>query len=155
MDNAYQELMSFKYEANLLYTESFLAEHHIPFESQHEAPFQLLVKPEDYNKASTLVKSLDLDESLVDEESDGYIDGYQEWADKRYVTGYFTGGVIPRWMFEKKYAVWFGPVNIITGLFMLYTLSDIEFSLGLLVPLLLYSAYLFCGVLMTIRGFKK
>lgn len=155
MNDTYKELIRFKYEANLLYTETLLKEHHITFESKHDTPFRLFVKPEEYEKASTLINNLELDEREVSEESEAYIAGYEEWAEKRFVNGYFTGGTIPRWMFEKKYALWFGPVNIITGLFILYTLSTTSFDVGKAVPFFFCLVYIICGVLLTVRGFKK
>src|SRR5476651_1353411 len=99
MDASYKEITSFKFQANLLFAESVLQQKKIPFESEGDILFKLFVKEEDYSKALEVINNLNLDESEVDPESDGYIAGYEEWADKRYVNGYFTGGVIPRWMY--------------------------------------------------------
>ena len=151
-----QQLIRFKYEANLLYTQGILSQNGISFQTDETDPLSLLVKPEDHQKAAALVQGLNLDESEVNEENDGYIAGYEEWADKRFVNGYFTGGKIPLWMFDKRYARWFGPVNIISGLFLLYMISSADFSLsGALVQLFLCLVYIVCGILLTIRGFSK
>lgn len=155
MDVNYQEVTRFKYEANLLYVQGILSQNHIAFRNNQESPFLVSVKPEDHAKASGLIKDLNLDESEVNENSDGYIAGYEEWADKRFVNGYFTGGNIPRWMFDKKYARWFGPVNMITGLFMLAPLMAGLFNLQGVVQFLIGVVNIICGVLLTIRGFKR
>lgn len=156
MENAYQELVHFKYQANLLYVETVLSKNGISFQSNEGAPFVLSVHPKDKNQASALITDLNLDESEVDENNEGYIAGYEEWADKRFVNGYFTGGKIPYWMFDKRYARWYGPVNVISGLFLLYMISSDDFNLqAVLIPLFLCLVYLVCGVLLTMRGFSK
>jgi len=156
MEVVYQELIRFNYEANLLYTQGILSQNHIVSQSTTDGPFVLLVKPEDHQKAITLINTLDIDESDVSEDNDGYIAGYEEWADKRFVNGYFTGGRIPCWMFDKHYAKWFGPVNVITGLFLLYTLTTDAFNISdILIQLLFCIIYIICGVFLTIRGFTQ
>lgn len=158
MDNSYTELISCKYQANLLYTESILKKENIAFTNEDGPPFKLYVKTEDYAKALSVVENLNLDESDVDDESDGYIEGYKEWSDKQFVSGYFTGGTIPRWMYSKKYATYFGPFFLLTGI-LCFIPSAIrlynEFNVDGVLPFLITLIYLLCGMLMTIRAFKK
>jgi len=164
MDASYKEVTSFKFQANLLFAESVLQEKKIPFKSKGGALFKLFVKEEDYSRALEVIYNLNLDESEVDPESDGYIAGYEEWADKRYVNGYFTGGVIPRWMYSKVYAQYYGIFIIASSIFYFFvilndgdaaTYSNIDFSWGVSIPILTYIGYFICGILLIIRGFKS
>jgi hypothetical protein len=149
MDDAYQELKSFKFQANLLYAASILKKKRVDFKSDED---KLFVKPQDHAKALAIIDKLDLDESPVSDESDGYLEGYKEWTDKQYVNGYFTGGKIPNWMNSKMYAKYFGPYFLLTGVFILAVSGFKIESAGQIFLVLLYSG---CGLLMTIRGFKK
>ena len=158
MDDSYKELISCKYQVNLRYTESILKKKKIAYINKDDQPFKLYVKTEDYAKALSIVENLNLDESDVDDESDGYIEGYKEWSDKQFVSGYFTGGTIPRWMYSKKYATYFGPFFLLTGILFLipYAMHLYnEFNINGGLTFLIMLIYPFCGMLMTIRAFKK
>jgi len=152
MDHSYQLLIQFNFEANLLYAASVLKKKKIEFKTESGSSFNLLVRPEDYQKATEIIAKLDLDESPVSDESDGYIDGYKEWTDKQYVNGYFTGGKIPYWMNSKVYAQYFGLYFLGYGLFILtawFFQLDRDTQLWAILP------YTVCGVLMVNKGFKK
>ena len=155
MDDTYKELTGFKYEANLLYAASILKNKKINFEIEDKTSFKLFVKPEDHTKALSIINGLELDESEVNEDSDGYLEGYKEWTDKQYVNGYFTGGVIPTWMYGKKYAKYFGPIFFISGLFAIFMIGLSGSFLASIPALFIFSIYTVCGALMTMKGFKK
>jgi len=167
MDEQYQELKSFKYEVNLLYAESVLKKNGIDFKSEEGTVYKLLVLPADNAKALNLIDQLELDDSDVNTDSDGYIDGYTEWADKQFVTGYFTGGRIPLWMYNKTYAKFYGPFLLVTAaLYLILPFSLSEFGSvadinsitdkgSVLMAIAEFLLYVVCGILLTIKGFRK
>lgn len=149
MDDTYQELKSFKFQANLMYVAGVLRDEEIDYKSEGD---KLFVRSEDHAKALAIVDKLDLDESPVSDESDGYISDYQEWTDKQYVSGYFTGGKIPYWMNSIVFAKYFGPYLLLIGVFLLWRW---DFSVGDIIPMLFMSVYFICGLLLTYRAYKK
>jgi hypothetical protein len=152
MDNAYKELSQFKYEANLLYAKSILERQNIEFKSEDDITFKLFVKAEQYTSALNIVNTLQLDESDVSSECYGYINGYIEWIDNQYVSGYFTGGNIPIWMYGKTYAQFYGPIILITGV---YYIAACIFDGNNLLGTLIFLPHLYCGYLLILKGLKK
>ncbi len=144
--------MNFKFESNSLYALSVLEQKKIVCAYDEDASFRLFVKPEDYDDAINIVSALELDEKPVSDECDGYIQGYIEWIDKQYVNGYFTGGVIPNWMYSKLYARYAGSIYLLYAIFLLYTSIINTDNLGLMWISL---TYFIVGFLLTIKGFKK
>jgi len=151
MEDIYQELKSFKFQANLMYVASILRDEEIDYKSEDD---KLFVRSEDHAKALAIIDKLDLDESPVSDENDGYIASYEEWTDKQYVSGYFTGGKIPYWMNSKVYAKYVGPYLLLIGIFLIWH-WDFSMSIGDIVPLLFLSVYFICGILLTYQAYKK
>lgn len=80
---------------------------------------ELWVDWQDYEKAQFHLRNLNLDDEPISPDSEGYIEGYEEWINKQYVPGYFTGTRMPVWFKDKSYWKYFGPGLFLLGLFIL------------------------------------
>ncbi len=116
-------------------------------EPNEELPFQVLVKENDLEKAIILIEKLEIVESDLDPESEGYLNGHYEWNDTMYNPGYYTGGKIEHWIYNKDNWKYFAPIYLASGIgligMLIFGFIDIDF-----VSILWILIYLFVGASM-------
>jgi len=116
--------------------------------------YDIFVSSTDILRAKELIKELDIDDSPVDSDSVGYLEGYQEWSEKMYDPGYYTGGKTPHYLKDKSNWKFIIPYLLLGGFLLMYQLivNGIEsFDFG---TFLFAGLYIFAGISMT-RQLKK
>ncbi|MEM9650008.1 MAG: hypothetical protein AAF969_16135 [Bacteroidota bacterium] len=142
---------SYKFGSNALFVSQKLRENGLNSvmkdEPHEELPFQVLVTENDLQKAITLIEKLKIVESDLDLESEGYLTGHNEWNDKMYDPGHYTGGKIEHWIYNKDIWKYIAPIYLISGIgilgMLLFGFMDINFD-----SILWIAIYLFVGASM-------
>ena len=152
MNPEFRILHRFRFPVNLSYAFESLVDAGI-FCKKSEEQNELWVPWEDYERASGLLNEMNLDDEPLSPDSEGYIDGYEEWINKQYLPGYFTGTTRPIWFKDKVYWKYFGPGFLLLGLFIFglivqMALED-NFSLSSVVMGVVATAYVAIGYNMT------
>ncbi len=151
-------IRKFDFEINALYAAGILSNLGINTVleekmEQDERKFLLKVNEDVADKATSELDKIDFDETC-NPESDGAIEGYNEWSDRMYDPGYYTGGRIPRFLLDKTNWKFFAPLYLASGLIMLYfMLRNAEDGLDL-ETLLWCGLFVFAGYSM-LRQLKK
>jgi hypothetical protein len=87
-----------------------------------------------------------------------YLDGHLEWVNKMYVDGYFTGGVVPKWLSFPGKPKLFGWVSIFIGILLAGAWCVVYFSgkkkeaTDFLPSLIFGLMFLFIGLSLLIRN---
>lgn len=109
---------SYKFGSNALFVSQKLRENGLNSimkdEPNEELPFQVLVKENDLDTAITLIEKLEIVESDLDPESEGYLAGHNEWNDKMYDPGHYIGGKIEHWIYNKDIWKYIAPIYLIS-----------------------------------------
>ena len=142
---------SYKYGSNALFVSQKLRENGLNSvmkdEPKEELPFQVLVKESDLEIAIPLIEKLEIVESDLDPESEGYLAGHSEWNDKMYDPGHYTGGKIEHWIYNKDIWKYLAPIYLIGGIgilgMIIFGFMDIDFD-----SILWIVIYLFVGASM-------
>ena len=142
---------SYKYGSNALFVSQKLRENGLNSIMKdgpnEELPFQVLVKESDLELAIPLIEKLEIVESDLDPESEGYLAGHNEWNDKMYDPGHYTGGKIEHWIYNKDIWKYIAPIYLISGIgilgMVIFGLMDIDFD-----SILWITIYLFVGASM-------
>ena len=142
---------SFKFGSNALFVSQKLRANGlnsiVKDEPNEVYSFQVLVKERDLEAAISLIEKLEIVESDLDPESEGYLAGHNEWNDKTYDPGHYTGGKIEHWIYNKDIWKYIAPIYLISGIGILgmAIFSFIDFDFG---SLLWITIYLFVGASM-------
>lgn len=111
---------SYKFGSNALFVSQKLRESGLNTimkdEPNEEYPFLILVKENDLETAIQLIEKLEIVESNLDPESEGYLSGHNEWNDKMYEPGYYTGGKAEHWIYNKDIWKYIAPIYLISGI---------------------------------------
>lgn len=142
---------SYKFGSNALFVSQKLRENGLNSimkdEPNEELPFQVLVRENDLDTAITLIEKLEIVEYDLDPESEGYLDGHNEWSDKMYDPGHYTGGKIEHWIYNKDIWKYIAPIYLISGIgilgMVIFGFMDIDFD-----SILGITIYLFVGASM-------
>ncbi|PIE50077.1 MAG: hypothetical protein CSA38_05220 [Flavobacteriales bacterium] len=142
---------SYKYGSNALFVFQKLQDNGfsaIVKEEPDEAfPFQIWVKKADLKGVMPIIERLTIVENDLDPQSEGCIEGYVEWKGNMYNAGYYTGGRIPYWLYNKKKWKYLVPVYLFCGIF--YMISFIFFDLEITFYSLMWMMiYFFIGIAM-------
>ena len=98
-----KKLIEYKHSANTLYVRETLKENGISCQIREDNNLHSIYISElNFEKAALIVKKLDLDETDINSDSEGYLEGYNEMIDNQYLEGYYSGGKIPRIMINKQ-----------------------------------------------------
>ncbi len=151
----------YKYEVNALYVVDELHKKGVSSEVHEKEVnkrkfFEVLVPEEDLVKCQKWIKTLEIDDTTVDPESDGAIEGLKEWNDKMYVSGYFTGGRMPFYWTKIRNKYFEGTYVLVLGFIFLIAIliaSDWNIELSILLPII-YIALGF-SILYNIKRKKK
>ena len=142
----------FKFEANALFAAEQLQREGIYADFSHypeaDPPgFYLEVDAEYQDPAKRILAKLEVDESALDQDSEGYLDGHMEWSQKMYDPGHYTGGKIPHYLFNKDIWKYIAPLYLVGGIaslaFIFLTGANLEAETFLWIGL-----YLFVGLSM-------
>lgn len=151
MNPEFRILHRFRFPVNLSYAFESLVDAGI-FCKKSEEQNELWVPWEDYERASGLLNEMNLDDEPLSPDSEGYIEGYEEWINKQYLPGYFTGTTRPIWFKDKVYWKYFGPGFFGLGLFIFYIIAtqaiEGSFHISALVMGILGAAYIAIGFYM-------
>lgn len=151
MDPELRLLQRFRYPVNLAFAFDTLSKAGIAA-VKNEEQNELWVDWQDYERAQFQLRNLNLDDEPISPESEGYIAGYEEWINKQYLPGYFTGTRMPVWFKDKGYWKYFGPGLFLLGLFTLGVIVqqviENQFNLSHLVMGLVAAAYVAIGFYM-------
>jgi hypothetical protein len=60
--------------------------------------YALIVDAKKVSEAKEIVDSLELDDSEISPDSEGYLDAHEEWNNKMYDPGYYTGAKMPHFI---------------------------------------------------------
>ncbi len=139
---------SYKFGSNALFVSQKLRENGlnsiIKDEPNADYPFQVLVTENDLETAKPLIEKLKIIETDLDPESEGYLSGYNEWNDKMYDPGHYTGGKIEHWFYNKDIWKYIAPIYLLGGTgvigMVIFGNMSISFETGMWVTL-----YLFVG----------
>ncbi|AXP82996.1 hypothetical protein CJ739_3938 [Mariniflexile rhizosphaerae] len=139
---------SYKFGSDALFVSQKLRENGlnsiIKDEPNETLPFQVLVHEGDLDTAIPIIEKLEIVESDLDPESEGYLVGHNEWNDKMYDPGHYTGGNIEHWIYNKDIWKYIAPIHLISGIgilgLVLLGFIDIDFD-----SILGITLYLFVG----------
>ncbi len=147
-----ETVATYNFESNALYVLERLHSHGInsiltPTESNNRTLYKLKVDTTDFEKAKDLIEKLGVDESDVDPESEGYLESHSEWMNKIYVPGYYTGGKVKHWFYNKDIWKYLAPLYIFGGITLILMLVVFGGSTDY-VTVLWIGLYFFVGVSM-------
>ena len=149
----------FKFESNALYAAEQLRQKGIfadlsHYEDADPPGYYLEVDAEYLDPAKRFLANLEVDESALDQEAEGYLDGHIEWNNKMYDPGHYTGGKIPHYLFNKDIWKYIAPLYLIGGLaslaFIYFSGANLEAETFLWIGL-----YFFVGLSMFWQMRKK
>ncbi|MCF8299015.1 MAG: hypothetical protein K9J13_15815 [Saprospiraceae bacterium] len=123
----------YKYEVNAIFVVDNLKKLGIEasvnqLQSGDTILFEVKVKDEDSYKAEIEIKKMDIDDSIVDPDSEGYLDGVKEWNNNVYNPGHYTGGNIPHYLKDKSMWKYAAPFFLLCALCFGYILIDDGFK---------------------------
>lgn len=145
-------LAQFQFESNALFVAQQLrlagiGSNITPSTSGEELNFILEVDAEHLENAKIILANLEVDETDLDEASEGYLEGHLEWNKKMYDPGHYTGGKIPHYLFNKDIWKYIAPLYLVGGIavlaFIFFSGASIDAE-----TLLWIGLYLFVGLSM-------
>ena len=111
---------SYKFGSNALFVSQKLREHGVNSFMKDDPnellPYQVLVNENELEIAIPIIEKLEIVESDLDPESEGYLAGHLEWNDKMYEPGHYTGGKIEHWFYNKDIWKYIAPIYLISGI---------------------------------------
>ena len=137
---------SYKFGSNALFVSQKLRESGINSlmidEKTESFPFKVLVNKNDFEAAIPLIEKLEILESDLDPESEGYLSGHKEWNDKMYDPGHYTGEKIEHWMQNKDTWKYIAPIYILGGIgtigMIMYNITVFDFNTGMWIVVSLF-----------------
>lgn len=109
--------------------------------------YEIKVDASDVDKAKDLIEKSGVDESDADPESEGYLEGNSEWMNKMYDPGYYTGGKVKHWFYNKDNWKYLAPLYIFGGITLILLLVAFGGSYDY-VTILSLGLFVFVGVSM-------
>ena len=99
-------LINYKYHVNAIYVSNELKNLGIDstineMTVDNRTVFEIKVNRKHFNEAKSVIENLDVDDKTIHSDSEGYLDGYNEWIQNLYNPGYFTGAKIPVHLLDK------------------------------------------------------
>ena len=118
-----KKLIEYKHSANTLYARDVLKENGISSQIREEDNLHsIFINELDFDNAISIVKKLDLDETDINSNSEGYLEGYKELIDNQYLDGYYSVGKIPRILIDKQSHKYFALYFALGGIFFIINL---------------------------------
>ncbi|MFZ4740253.1 MAG: hypothetical protein ACOYLE_03735 [Bacteroidales bacterium] len=117
--------------------------------------FEIFVTKRDALKAKEFIDKMEIDDSPVDPASDGYIMEYQEWTDKMYDPGNYTGGKTPHFLLDKSNWKFLAPYFLFGGLLLVYLMIKNGFESFDFETFLFSGLYIIAGISMIWQIKKK
>jgi hypothetical protein len=136
-----KKLIEYKHSANALYVRGILKENGISSQIREENNLHsIFISELEFENATLIVNELDMDETDIDSDSEGYLEGYKELIDNQYLEGYYSAGKIPRILIDKKSHKYFALYFALGGIFLIINLifNDSETRFELLFYVLIY-----------------
>lgn len=156
--DSFKIVKRYQYQVNALFAADELKKNNIISKIvQNNGYFELNVLNNDYIKSLHLIEGLDLDDSKVSENSDGYIDGLREWSEHRLNPPYWiVRSKVPHWLTDKRNFKYFGPFFLLAGLAMAYLKLKgiLYFDFSELVQVIIILLIIIAGFRMTIIWIK-
>ena len=148
-----EKVATFKYDSNALYVVESLRKSGISAKINeltisNDILFEIFVAKRDALKAKEFIDKMEIDDSLVDPASEGYIREYQEWADKMYDPGNYTGGKTPHFLLDKSNWKYFAPYFLFGGLLLVYLMIRNGFESFDFETFLFAGLYIIAGISM-------
>lgn len=98
-----KKIINYQFKANAYFAQLELEKKQIEVDiKQDNEGYSLWGDEKIYEQAKQEVEQLALDESEVDPDSKGYVEGHLEWTQKMYDPGHYTGGKIPHFYLDKS-----------------------------------------------------
>lgn len=162
----YELVRKYHYELNFHMATEALVKHDIDFSQETEdGLFCIYVNSAQVALAEKIIRALGLDDTFAESEVvEGAgqdmptIDGYTEWGSRQYDPGHYTGGKMPQWYEDPKNLRIIGPLVLFSGIggILLMTMAIYEGDGDWSSEKILFSGlYLFAGVMITRRAYKK
>jgi hypothetical protein len=112
---------TYNYQVNAVYVINALTELGITatlneVQKEETTVFEVQVDEHNLAKAITAIETMQVDDSVADADSEGYLKDHEEWSDRMYDPGYYTGGRIPHFYLDKQNWKFFAPYFLFGGL---------------------------------------
>lgn len=136
-----KKLIEYKHSANTLYVRGVLKENGISSQIREENNLHsIFISELEFEKATLIVNELDIDETDLNSDSEGYLEGYKELIDNQYLDGYYSVGKIPRILIDKKSHNYIALYFALGGIFLIINLlfNDSPTRFKLLIYLSIY-----------------
>ncbi|MFI2741248.1 hypothetical protein ACG2LH_00800 [Zhouia sp. PK063] len=140
------------FEANALYIAEKLHDSEIDFllkqvTSDSMVVYTIEIDAAYIEKANHLLQEINLDETEVHPESEGFLNGHIEWTQNMYNPGYYTGGKIPHYLYNKDVWKYLIPIFSISIIFPIVMIIIFQATFDL-ETMLMIGVYLFVVISM-------
>ena len=143
-------LRTFNFEVNAIFAKELLSKYGIEssikeISDMHKKRYELITNDESKDKALIELNKMDLDDGPIHEDSEGYLEGTNEWFDHMYNPTYYLGGKTPRYYFDKKNWKFFAPFFLALGLFWLIVILNAGLRSSNFEALIFMALFIFVG----------
>lgn len=148
-----KKIINYQFKANAYFAQLELGKKQIEVDiKQDNEGYSLWGDEKIYEQAKQEVEQLALDESEVDPDSKGYVEGHLEWTKKMYDPGHYTGGKIPHFYLDKSNFLTMSISLMGWGCIIIYFSDGLAYNLhGAISPV----AYILIGISLRVQYRKK